>query len=470
MKIKNILVLIVSFISVVSCMDPDEFLDVIPTGQVIPTTLEDFDGLLNDYAILRSRGVNLTYMDPDVYHSDVTFTPFSSNLVNVNAYTWQYELYDVTGNDNDYNVGYQYITYMNTILQDVDSAEPGNFQESERNNIKAQALAQRAMELFLTVNEYAHHYDPANPDIPGIGMPLVVDLEVLIGRSTVGEVYEQILRDLTTAINLTTETFPNIQRFANFRPGKASLYALLAEVNLYMGDFEQAKINSDIALSLYDFLYDFKDIEFKDPTNLWSGYTIDDWEFCTTNKEVIWSRYNNFYFSITFPGPQLISPELEALYNQQNDKRWQLFTTQDAGLDVSPYNMFAYFNAERVNGLSTPRLLLTNAEAKARTGDGPGAIQALNTLLEKRLINFTPLTHTDNATTLQLVKNERRKELVGTTLNLFDQKRYHVYGDAVPTYTRTNPLTGETFTLQPGDDGYVVAIPAAVREINPNLN
>lgn len=468
MKIKYILILLLSFL-VTACENPDAFLDVEPTGQVIPTTLDDFNGLLEDYAILRGRGVNLTYMDPDVFQSDVTFPFISNSAVYVNAYTWQGEIYTVNDADPDYNSCYQYIHLMNYILQEIDDAEVGNFNPAEKDNLKAQAYAQRAMEYFMTVNEYAHHYDPANPDLPGVAMPLEVDLQALLSRSTVGEVYNQILNDLNRALDLATNTFPAVQTLANFRPGKASIYALLAEVYLYMGDFEQAKIYSNMALSLYDFLYDFNDIDFANSSNPWAGYTNGELEYCTTNKEVIWSRYVNYYYSNWYP--QLYAPDLAALYDQSNDRRWYLFSTQTEGVaDVSPYHQYVYANAERVNGLSVPRLLLTNAEAKARTGDGPGAIDALNTLLENRMSVFTPLVFTDNAAALQLVKDERRKELAGTTLNLYDQKRYHVYGDLVPTFSRTNPLTGETFTLEPGGDGYVVDIPASVREINPNLN
>src|SRR5210317_1710326 len=152
MKTKHIL-LIFSIITVFSCQDPDEFLDVIPTGTTIPTTLEDFDLLLQDYAILRSVGTHTRYKDPDVFHSDVSYTSIANDAISVNAYNWQYDIFNAELSDSDYENYYYYIHVMNQILQDIDAAEPGNFNAANRGSLKAQALGQRAMEYFLAVNQ-----------------------------------------------------------------------------------------------------------------------------------------------------------------------------------------------------------------------------------------------------------------------------------------------------------------------------
>lgn len=464
--------ILIAFLILSSCQNPDEFLDVVPTGTIIPSTLEDYDKMLQDYAILRSVGTNNRYIDPDVYHSQASFSTISNNSVSVNAYMWKHDIFNATQSDADYNSYYYYIHVMNQILQDIDNASPGNFNPVNRNNLKAEALAQRAMEYFLTVNEYAHHYDPAKPNQSGVAMPLSIDIQALLSKSTVSDVYKQIIKDLDEALSLFSVNYPAINEYANFRPGKASVYALLAEVYLYMGDFEKSKTYSNNALAMYNYLYDYKTINFSNPSSPWLGYTAPasvDWSYGTLNKEIIWHRYIDWSFSSPF---HLYSTDLEALYDKTNDRRWYLFATQKSktGISVAPNNIYIYANSERCNGLSVPRLILTNAEAKVRTNDGNGAITVLNTLLAKRIVNFVPLTHSDNAKTLKLIKDERRKELAGTSLNIFDQKRYHVYKETVPTYTRTNPNTNETVTLVPGGDGYVVKIAPSVRNLNPNLN
>ena len=467
MKIKYIILSLV-FTLTFSCENPDEFLDVLPKGRVIPSTLKDYNDLLNNYAILRGKGENLRYMDPDVFMTETVFADL--NELNTNAYSWAHDLFVENASDNDYAEFYNYIHMSNFILENIGSAEKGAFNESQRPIIRGEAHAQRAMEFFHVVNEYAPHYDPNNTDQPAVAMPLAVDLEVLLGKSSTGEVYNQIIKDAERALELLGDDYPAINEYQNWRPGRASLLALLAEVYLYMGDFSQAVTYSDQALALYDFLYDYQTVDFRDTSNPWIGYNVngnlDAWYYGTLNQEVIWNRYIQWGYRT----PQLIHPDLEALFDKTNDRRWYLMSTQTTygGLDTSPYSCYIY-NGERSVGLTTQRLMLTNAEAKARTGDGAGAIAILNQLLEKRIENFTPYTHTDNAATLQLIKNERRKELMGSSLNLFDQKRYHIYGENVPTYSRVIPDSGETVTLEPGSEGYYVGISPGVLLYNPNL-
>lgn len=467
MKLNKIYPLLLALF-VLGCQNPDEFLDVIPTGQVIPKTLDDIDGLLNSYEYARGRGENLAYMDPDVHMSSFTYGTFVNPFDQL-AYQWNSELYNADGRDDDYIEAYKFIYISNYVLPLIDDAKTLSINPSQRNNLKAIAYAQRAMEFFLLVNEYAPHYDPAKPDTPGIALPTVTDLGAKLSRSSVSKVYELILSDLEKAKSLFSDTHPTVVTGA-IKPGKASVYALLAEVNLYMGNFEKAKENSNIALSMYNFLYDYNTINFKNTSNKWLGYTNGDLEFSTKNKEIIWNRGHKF--SASYNPVQLYHPDLEALFDKTSDRRWILKSTQttNGGTSVAPNNIFIFGNCENNIGLSVPRLLLTNAEAKARTNEGPGAIASLNTLLAKRITGFTPLTHVNATTTLQTIKNERRKELHGTTLNIFDQKRYHVLGENVPTYTRLIPTTGTTITLAPGSKGYVVDIPLAVRNLNPNLN
>lgn len=468
MKIKHIYILVLTIFTI-SC-DPDTFLDVLPTGRVIPSTLQDFESLLNSYTPLRERNQVLGMMDPDISMNTTTFDLLYYNSLN-EAYKWKSELYTVDETDPEYKDIYFYIHTYNFILGEVDGAEPGDINPAERTNIKAEAYAQRAFEYFNAVNQYAHHYNPSNPDAQGIPMPLEVNLEASLGYSSVGEVYTQIISDSETALSLFTDSYPAVRTDGNYRPGKASIYALLAEAYLYMGDFDKALENSNIALSMYDFLYDYNTIDFANLDDVWAGYNNQEIQTITLNKEVLWARYITYGGYIPFY--TLYTPEAAALFDQANDRRWYLHATQagrNGAFTVEPDYLFVYSRGERPNGLGVSRLMLTNAEAKVRTGDGAGAINTLNTLLEKRISNFTAYSHSDDATTLQLIKNERRKELYASGLNVFDLKRYHAYGDAVPTYTRVAPDTGETVTLAPGDDGYVVNIPLSVKALNPNLN
>ena len=80
---------------------------------------------------------------------------------------------------------------------------------------------------------------------------------------------------------------------------------------------------------------------------------------------------------------------------------------------------------------------------------------------------YTTLVHADDATTLQWIKEERLREFAFTGLTLWDLKRYHAFGDPVPTFTRE--ANGQTFTIEPGSSKYVCPIPLNVKAFNSNL-
>ena len=454
------------FISILmaSC-DTDNFLDVKPTGSLIPQTVEDYDNLLEDPLVTVDAWTNLHYMDPDVFMPEETYHGLTKNRQL--QYEWSDAPYDQTEDDRDWEYRYKYIYIYNLILENIDDAELGNRLEADRKRVKGEAFAQRAFDYFLLVNEYGLQYSTANLDKPGVPLALEVDLNTKLSRATIGEVYEQIENDLDQAETLLATIADDFNKEANFRPGNASLYGLRALVALHKGDFAVALTYSNKSLELYDYLYDYNTFSLKIPENAWSGLNINDFENGNDNLECIWNRYLK---TTHFDPASLYNPELAALYDKTNDMRWTLFSTQTTfyGVDVSPNYCFSAYNYETQAGITTPNIYLVNAEAKARTGNGEEAIAMLNKLLEKRIVNFTPLTHLDDASTLQRVKEERRKELRMTGNNLIDLKRYHAYGEVIPTYSRTIP-TGEIVSLEPGSEKYVAPISLKLKTINPNL-
>ena len=82
----------------------------------------------------------------------------------------------------------------------------------------------------------------------------------------------------------------------------------------------------------------------------------------------------------------------------------------------------------------------------------------LNELLVKRWKagTFIPFSASTKEEALQIIKEERRKELLFRGLRLADIKRYNRDGDAI-TLTRT--IGGEAYSLPPNDLRYAIAIP-----------
>jgi len=464
MKKYSLIFLIVVSALFGSCIDPDEFLDVKPTGTLIPQTVEDFDKLMEAPATSYTTWYNMTYMDPDTWMPGKNYNDLWRNNWK-RQYEWAEQQYTAEEDDSDWVNRFTMIHVYNLVINEVDAAPLGKRTEADRKRIKGEAYAQRALDFYLLVNEYAVHISSSTKDEPGIPMPLKVDLTAQLPKSTVGEVYAQILKDLDQA-EILLEDAPVYNEKANFRPGKAAMKALHALVNLSAGNFEAAKKFSNEALDLYDFVYDFTTINNKTPGDAWSGLDMFDFDYSTDAKSVLWNRYHRWTY---YDPAQLYHPDLAALFDQTNDQRFVLFSSNHTyyGDDVSPNFAYARYYAETQAGITVPNLILVNAEAKARTGDGPGAIAALNKLLVKRIKNFTPLVYVDDATTLQIVKNERRKELMATGNNLIDLKRYHAYGESIPTFTRE--IDGQTYTLEPGSPKYIVPISPKIKSFNPNL-
>lgn len=412
-------------------------------------------------------------MDPDIYMPGKNYNELIS-LANQNQYKWQDDFFKPEENDADWSLYYMHIHICNEIIEHIDDAPLGKIASSKRSLVKGEAYAQRALSYFYLVNEYAPNYSPTTLNERAVPIVLKIDLQAQLPRSTVEQVYQQVLSDLMNAEACMVDA-PATRPEENFRPGAASLKGLLAVVYQFMNDHEKALKYSTEALAQYSYLYDynkFSNITAGDP---WSGFKLTEGgsvveyplDFGTDNLETLWHRYSCWIFD---DPASLYSPDVVTLFDKVNDRRWILFSSQEtfSGFNVAPDWCYARYGASNEVGISVPILMLVNAEAKVRLGDGAGAVAMLNKLRIKRFNSpYTPLVHEDNVKTLQLVKDERRRELFGTGLNLFDLKRYHAYGDAIPTFTRV--VNGVTYTLEPGSSKYVVPICKKVKAFNPNI-
>ncbi len=85
----------------------DEFLDVIPTGKVIPNTVEDFDKLLNNPSLVYSTWGNMAYMDPDLYMPENNYNNMWQSKWR-KQYTWSEDPIDEKDQDGDWNTRYKY--------------------------------------------------------------------------------------------------------------------------------------------------------------------------------------------------------------------------------------------------------------------------------------------------------------------------------------------------------------------------
>ncbi len=177
-------ILISCCILFVSCKN---FLDVTPTGMVVPETVTHYDQMLNN--IWEGCLNEAIYMDPDIY----TLQPKLS-------YMWPDKTIEGEEDDAVYSASYANIYVANTILDNIDKANIENNPEQLRTRVKRDALAERAVNYFILVNTYAPAYN-GKTSVTDLTIPIKqnTDLHELPSNATVKQVYDYLLKDLLQA-------------------------------------------------------------------------------------------------------------------------------------------------------------------------------------------------------------------------------------------------------------------------------
>ncbi len=126
------------------------------------------------------------------------------------------------------------------VITNLEGKEFQDHTQQDLNNLKAEALFMRALCHFDAVITYAQPYTTAGRE--AIGVPVVTKTEIgQPARNTVGEVYDQIVADLTEAESIISPSYTRAD--VNDKTAAASIYAiqaLLSRVYLYMGEWQKS--------------------------------------------------------------------------------------------------------------------------------------------------------------------------------------------------------------------------------------
>ena len=428
----------------------DRFLDVPPeSGLVIPSTVEDYDNLLNGgtYTIHTVTNEDIMFLTADDYAT--TSAKVGNGQQNVGAenfYIYTYSpnrLQNVETGVGAWNDAYQNIYIENKVINEVEtSADVTSYTLQDKKRIKAEALYLRALDYSFLVNIFGKHFSTSAGSDPGVPLILQADISQKVPqRSSVDEVYKQMISDLETAL-------PNLpkNRINKTRPSKGSGYALLARLYLYKGDYQKALDNANMALAQKSALSDYT-----------SGGSF--------RAKYEAEQFSNRYYSYIrgFVNGYLSSDIMN------------LFSTDDARLDSFFYDDGkGYTNnyAVEINAsVSVPEIYLTRAECNARLNNAAAAITDLNLIRKNRINNAAAYTTADFATSKDLLKavlDERRRELAPQGTRLFDLKRQNLDPALAKTTVHTFDLGGP-FTAEPNSPKLVLPIPAQIMKYNPGM-
>lgn len=346
----------------------------------------------------------------------------------------------------------------------------------------AEAKVLRALAHFDLVRIYGKPY--TEDQGASLGVPLVTEVlesNAKPARSTVAEVYTQVVKDLTEAISsnaLATET----------EPGYVSVWgakAILSRVYLNMGDYANAlSVAEDIIKNSGAALWT-RDQYFK----AWDASTPNESEFLfrlnvagsTDNNDL--NGIGNLQQRDGYKEMVATKKFVDMLTSDPEDVRNDMFLPATAAKEVATYGTNkVYLNKLRGQGgnlrnvtivpiIRLSEVYLTAAECAFRNNGKTKAVEYLNDLVKNRTTTEASLATVDNIT-LERILIERRKELIGEGQRYFDALRNN---ETITRYTSEadkgwhKTLSKEAQSFDRDYFKAIAAIPQAEINANPNI-
>ena len=452
---------------IVSAAACEDYTDLTPKGSLVIETADQFLETVS----LPNRGYpinNFQYLSDDQWMKEADVIGKTPNINTINfTFDETTDRVSLLNTSSFYNQAYTYINRWNTIITLVDDSKG---EASTKQLAKAEAKIYRAYDHFLLVNTYAKGYDPQTAATDG-GICIMdkFDLEAQPSKSTVAQVYAFIQKDIDEALPYLQEKPMDV-----YHPSLAFAYAFKAKVHLFKREIASAKAAAEKSLSYNNKIFDMVAYNTQGGPNVVAVPAAN-------NIEVLSYMYMTGYTEMNFAYQYIISPELRTLFGT-NDARFNLFfnTTSTTNLDqgsntaywATVYTKFFYPTV----GMKTTEVYLMLAECYAREDKFTEAVDVLNTLRAKRILSGTVnlAVPTTRKKTMDLVINERRKELLLGFNRFFDLKRLNTETEYAKTVTRVFPIVNKTvpqktYTLQPNSRLYIIPFPLSVLQKNPKL-
>lgn len=448
-----------------------DFLEEEPNlTQANEIVLSNFDGLN------QATAGTYTYLDHESWYGsayniiadlradNAKSSPISSGRYQLD-YNWNYNSANTAGY---WSIGFYTIAKANNVLNAINetydiSIEPTVTQDM-LDHLKAEALFMRSLAYFDLVRLYGQPYTFA-PE--SLGVPLVYVTEIgEPARNTVGEVYQQIVKDLTDAIDMFDSEF-----YSNYRAvidPKAvatadATRALLARVYLYMGDYTNAAAYASQIIAKTS---DYSMYTVGNYTTVWgtdgaSEVIFEVYGSTGNANNPYWENIGNMYDPDGY-GDVCATNNLLALF-EAGDVRANLFKTK-AGYEAfrwpSKYPGKANLREDNIPILRLSEMYLIRAEASLNgvVTSGVTALDDYNMIRTNRgLASATSVNMND-------LFDERRRELCFEGHLVFDYARLNKSLDRVD---EDNKISGTEDISFPS---YRWALPIPISEMEANEN
>ncbi len=321
-----------------------------------------------------------------------------------------------------YGEPYTSIYRANFLMESYDFID--DLKEEDRIRLEAESKFIRGLSHFEITNLFAQPYGFTS-DNSHLGIPirLVVKPDPL-PRSTVKEVYDQILADLNYAKD-------NLPDHNGIYADKYAAYAMLARVYFQMNDFEKAAEASAVVINEGNYMLDSLNARWSESISSENIFTLVIASSDSRNK-----AFNN-YRSDNTEIPELYASReyVEGLYGQSiptSDERSEWF------VKMAPTSPNYYYNINKFNKnyfnipfLHLSEILLIHAESLAEQGiQLSTAVDDINLIRQRAGVSFLNENSTPEAI-IAAARVEREKEMIGEGRIVFDLKRRGAKGENI---------------------------------------
>jgi len=456
------------------------FLEVIPKGRLVAQTSSDYSLLLSNLDLINMGAANVqVVMGDEVAAVEPYFTTgLSASLKTQRSFRWDAAIYEANEDAGETLVPLRNIYLYNKVITEVPNATDGSAQFKLQ--IESEARAGRAWAYFLLINYYGKPYNAATAATdPGFPIVEVADVTTTkFERASVQQVYDFIIKDLTTAIPNLTPQVVNRTRIS-----KAAAEALLGKVYIFMGRFNDAlpMLNAAITdlanqatpVKIYDYNVEFATGGVFLPINATSGPAS---VLLPNNAESLYSKqfangYTSSYNEI------VITPQTAALFGP-TDQRLKFYSNSTYSTKL-PFPVAGVLRKQKSSqtlfGVQLPDLYLLRAECRCRTNDLTGAKADVEALRIRRMpaadAPVPSATATQQLSLLKFILDERIREYAVEGYRWFDMRRLSVDPlFASTTYTHTlYSATGTATTFQLKPERLTLRLPQKIIDQNPNI-
>lgn len=489
MKIKYILFLIVILYSGCS-------VDISPyKGKEDKEALSSIDELQvatnGIYSFLKKPQYTRNFHRMAEYSSDNVSLSGGTNDILLFSYTYEH-LVNLATCLEFWQTSYQMIYAANKI---IDAIKDNNMPDYEQ--LKGEALFLRALGHFNLVRVFGRPYVQNAETNLGVMIRIDIDNNALPPRSTVAEVYQQILKDLKDAADLMT-----VPKNANYA-SKEVAYALLSRVYLYMGENDLAIEYADKVINSGRYALLSASDYVKYPTILPENNSEAIFAFRHTLLD---DRAKNSISAMYYKGPvnglgwgemyaseplrNLLGKYPEDVRNQFIEPQYELDENGDIQYDTNgkpilqkrngwpKYYVNKYSWQDGIETLSSPMYIrlaevyLNRAEAYAKKNENQKALDDVNLIRKRAGLSGNTLFNTSDlkgySSVFDVVMDERWMELCFECHRTYDLFRNNLTLNRSYPGFHLNPGETEKY-IKPDDKRVVFFIPEMEIITNPNL-